>query len=82
MTVALGTFWFLGFGILGLLIAAMWVVGLIDIFRRDDLDQRSRAAWVLIVVLLPLIGTMIYLAKRPTSDTEYQKIAAAQTRRH
>jgi hypothetical protein len=80
--VALGTFWFLGFGILGLLIAAMWVVGLVDIFRRSDFDRRTRSAWILIVVLLPLVGTLIYLAKRPTSDAEFQKIAAAQTRRH
>jgi hypothetical protein len=44
-------FWVFGFGILGLLALACWVVALVDIVRaRDDFDTRQRTAWILIVV--------------------------------
>jgi hypothetical protein len=82
MVVALGGLWFLGFGILGLLILGLWIAGLVDLFGRTDIDRRTRSAWVLIIVLLPLVGTLIYLARRPTLPEERDKIAAAQMRRH
>jgi hypothetical protein len=82
MPVALGGLWFLGFGILGLLVLGLWIAGLVDLSTRKDLDRRTRYAWILIIVLLPLVGTLIYLARRPRLPDERDKIAAAQMRRH
>ena len=81
LTPAIGGLWFLGLGILGLLILALWITGLVDVIRRPDLDRRSRWAWILLILLLPLVGTLVYLAMRPTLPEERDKIAAAQMRR-
>ena len=39
---------------------AAWVAGAIDIFRRRDLTMGSRAGWLIILLLLPLVGLFIY----------------------
>jgi hypothetical protein len=82
MLVGLGTFWFFGFGILGLLIGVVWALGLVDVFRRADLDRGSRAAWVLIIVLLPLVGTAVYFMRRPTTPEERERAARETMRGH
>lgn len=43
----------------------MAVFGLLaDVFRSDDLTGAAKAGWVLLVVLLPIIGVIIYLIVR------------------
>jgi hypothetical protein len=45
-----------------------WAVALVDIVRRGDQFARGQlAAWVLIVVLLPVVGTVLYftVGRRP-----------------
>jgi phospholipase D-like protein len=37
----------------------------VDIFRRHDLSGGAKALWVLALVILPLIGSLIYIAMRP-----------------
>ena len=34
---------------------------LIDVFRRDDISGWGKAAWVVLVVILPWIGVLAYL---------------------
>jgi hypothetical protein len=75
-------FWVFGFGILGLLAAILWVVGVVDIVRRDDFDTRQRTAWILVVVLLPIIGTLYYFLRRPTTDAEREKLIRDEAARH
>ena len=36
-----------------------------DIIRRDDLSGPSKALWILLLVVLPFIGALIYIATRP-----------------
>lgn len=43
----------------------IWSFALADIFRREDLNGWLRAFWVIIVVLIPFFGTLIYLLFRP-----------------
>jgi hypothetical protein len=78
---ALGGLWFLGFGLLGILILALWITGIVDVTRRPDLDRRQRSAWILIIVLLPVIGSLVYFVTRPTLPDERDRILAAQSRR-
>jgi hypothetical protein len=82
MTSALAFYWVFGGGILGLLILAMWVIGLVDVSRRQDLERTARLTWIMLIVLLPVVGTLIYLAKRPVSQEQIDKTAAAQMDRH
>jgi Phospholipase_D-nuclease N-terminal/Short C-terminal domain len=47
------------FGFVAWLSAVITVLG--DIFRRDDISGWGKAAWVLLVVVIPLLGVVIYL---------------------
>ena len=52
----------------GLLVLALWVFCLIDVIVMDEYRVRNlpKAMWVLIVVLLPAVGSMAWLvAGRP-----------------
>ena len=42
-----------------------WVRAVIDLFRRDDLTMSAKAAWMLLLLILPFITLMIYLMVRP-----------------
>jgi hypothetical protein len=76
-------FWVFGFGILGAFALVLWVVGLVDLFgSRDDLDTRQKAGWLLLIVLLPILGTIYYWIRRPTQDSEREKLFRDQTRGH
>ena len=67
-------------GILFVLIAIAWVLGLVDvIFRRHDLPRTKRLAWVLLIVIVPIIGTFLYFALRPTLPEEAEKIISSRT---
>jgi hypothetical protein len=81
MVLAVG-FWVFGLGLLGVFVLVLWIAALVDLFRRADLDRRQRWAWVLIVVLLPILGTLVYFVRRPVLDEEREQIIAAETRRH
>ena len=36
-----------------------------DIFRRNDLSGLAKAGWILLLVLVPFIGALIYIIARP-----------------
>ena len=51
------------------LIVVLWLaitVGL-DVLRSDDLSGFAKAAWILLLILLPLLGALIYLVARGDS---------------
>lgn len=59
----------------------VWAIGVVDIVRRD-LPRGATAAWILIVVLLPLIGTLAYfLLRKPTEEEIRQAQAAGEEQR-
>jgi hypothetical protein len=41
----------------------IWIVITIfaDLFRRDDIGGWHKAAWIVFVIILPFLGTLIYL---------------------
>jgi uncharacterized membrane protein len=45
----------------------IWIfIGLFaDIFRRSDLSGMAKAGWLLVLVLLPFLGALIYIVSRP-----------------
>jgi hypothetical protein len=50
-------FWWL----VGVVAAVAWVVALVDMVRqRSALTRGQLAAWVLIVIILPVLGTILY----------------------
>ena len=48
-----------------------WIIT--DIFRSDDLSGWSKAAWLVGVIILPLVGILIYLIARGGSMRERQE---------
>jgi predicted PurR-regulated permease PerM len=54
---------------------------LIDVFRRHDISGWQKALWVVLVVLLPWIGVLIYLIVNSTGMAERraQEAQTAQT---
>jgi hypothetical protein len=49
--------------LLGVVAVIAWVVAVVDMVRRrDELARNQLVAWVLLVVLLPIVGTVLYFA--------------------
>jgi uncharacterized membrane protein YcjF (UPF0283 family) len=64
-----------------LLFLWIWIaVGVIaDIFRSHDLSGWAKAAWLILIVFLPLVGVLIYLIARGHKMNEHAvKDASAQ----
>jgi type VI protein secretion system component VasK len=36
-----------------------------DIFRRNDIHGGAKAGWILLIVLVPFVGVLIYMIARP-----------------
>jgi hypothetical protein len=52
--------------IIGLVI--LWFAILFDLLRRADLQAWQIALWVVLIVLLPVIGAIVYYFARPPAD--------------
>ena len=60
------SFWWL----VGVVAAVAWAVGLVDMVRRRHVLRRGQlAAWVLIVIILPVLGTILYFVIRRQPET-------------
>ncbi|MGH3035625.1 MAG: PLDc N-terminal domain-containing protein [Gaiellaceae bacterium] len=47
--------------LVGVVAAVAWAVALVDMVRRRrELRRGQLAAWVLIVIILPVLGTILY----------------------
>jgi Phospholipase_D-nuclease N-terminal/Short C-terminal domain len=82
----LGTYTFLDV-LWDMLIFFAWVIFiwiaitvLIDVFRRHDIGGWAKAGWVVLVVLLPWIGVLIYLIvnHEGMAERRYREAATAQ----
>jgi hypothetical protein len=59
----------------------VWGFALVDIFRRDDMSGWLKALWVACVILVPFLGTLIYLLFRPAGATAEERKAIDQNSR-
>lgn len=53
---------------LGVVAVIAWVIAIIDMIRRrDQLSRGQLAAWILIVIIFPVLGTILYFVfgRRP-----------------
>jgi len=73
----LGLFW-------SMMMFFLWVAWLmllfnviIDVFRSKDLGGLAKAGWILLVIVLPLFGVLIYIIARGDKMSE-RKISDAQ----
>jgi hypothetical protein len=53
----------------------IWGFALVDIFRRDDISGWLKALWIIVVILAPFFGTLIYLIFRRPGGTPEERQA-------
>jgi hypothetical protein len=49
-----------------ILFLILWIRAVIDVFRRGDLSVAAKAAWAIIMLIVPLIGLLVYYMLRPS----------------
>jgi hypothetical protein len=59
----------------------IWGFALVDIFRRDDLSGWWKAIWLACVILVPFLGTLVYLITRPPGATREERVAMDEASR-
>ncbi|MGH2635948.1 MAG: SHOCT domain-containing protein, partial [Actinomycetota bacterium] len=47
-----------------------------DIFRRDDVSGWGKAGWILLIVVLPFLGILVYVIARPRMTEQDRRIAS------
>ncbi len=59
-----------------LVLMIFWIIlvfhVVLDIFRSHDLSGAGKAVWILFILVLPLLGTLIYVVARGGSMHERQ----------
>jgi hypothetical protein len=55
-------------GVIIVFFLALWVWALVDVFRRTDLSAGGKAAWAIIMLLIPFIGLLVYFLMRPADS--------------
>jgi hypothetical protein len=46
-------------------VVALFAYFFADIWRRDDISGAVKALWILVILLFPFIGILVYLIARP-----------------
>lgn len=62
------TLWVLFALFVEVMFIVIFIGAIADIFRRDDLSGGGKALWVAVLVLLPFLGTLIYVIARPSGS--------------
>jgi hypothetical protein len=75
MDIFLSTLYFFGWVLWFMLM--FWIIT--DIFRSDDLSGWAKAAWLVGVIILPLVGILVYLIARGGSMRERQEARQRST---
>jgi hypothetical protein len=50
----------------------------IDIFRSPDLSGAAKAGWVLVVMVIPLLGVLIYIIARGDKMKQHEIVAQVE----
>ena len=53
-----------GFWLLGVVSVVLAIAALISVFRNPDLSGGSKALWVLVILIFPLFGSLVYFGVR------------------
>jgi hypothetical protein len=63
--------------VIAIAVVIIWVLTIVDIFRRH-LGAKKTAGWLLIVVLLPFVGAIVYWAMRGPDRGDAERVAATE----
>ena len=59
-------------GLLGFILLVIWVFTIVDIVKRH-LGAAKTSAWILIVIIVPFLGALLYWILRKPSADELQR---------
>jgi len=54
----------------------MFVQIFADIFRRENLSGWGKAGWIILLLILPFLGALIYIIVRPKNTEQDQRMMA------
>jgi hypothetical protein len=57
-------------------IAVIWILGVVDILRHG-LPTSQKVLWIVVVIVFPVVGTLIYFILRKPTDAEIRAAQAA-----
>ena len=57
-------------------IAVAWVVGVVDILRHG-LPASQKVLWIVVVIVFPIVGTLVYFFLRKPTEAEVRAAQAA-----
>jgi len=60
----------------GIVILVIAIMAIVDAIRRSDLSGGSKALWVILILIVPLIGTIVYMIARPSGGVTYGRGSA------
>ena len=64
-------------GTIGVILVIVWVLTIADILRRH-LGRSRTAAWILLVLILPVLGSLAYAVWRPRTAGQAESDAGAE----
>ena len=64
-TTFLDVFWYMLVFFLWIMFFWIFISVVADIFRRDDIGGWKKAGWLVLIVILPFLGILIYVIARP-----------------
>ncbi|HEU4842047.1 MAG TPA: PLDc N-terminal domain-containing protein [Ilumatobacteraceae bacterium] len=65
----LGIFWSLLLVFMFVMVGFVVIYTFVDNFRRADHSGVAKAAWALLIIVLPLLGALVYILTRPEMST-------------
>ena len=48
----------------------IWILTLVDLFRRHDLPTSRKVLWALFVLIVPVVGVIVYFIARPPQPSD------------
>jgi hypothetical protein len=62
-------YWWTGGGLLGLIVVILWIFAFVDLIRRRHTYSKGQFfAWLILILLLPLAGAVLYFIVNGTGS--------------
>lgn len=43
----------------------LWIVGVVDVVRRRDMTALAKTFWIVVMLIVPILGLIVYFFARP-----------------
>jgi hypothetical protein len=56
----------------------LWIFALADLVRQHSMPRAKRCAWFLLIILVPAVGAIIYVALRTPSEGQLGTVSSLE----